>query len=444
MFDGWNTAADGTGDFYADGATVTLLDDLTLYAQWNQLFNITVVQASHGSISASATQAFEGAEIILTATPDPCYVMTQWTVTDAQGNPVNVTENQFEMPASDVTVSTSFVFSAQSFVREYQLVTSVDQLVAGRTYLIVNKANSKAWGTTQNTNNRSAAAVTIEDGIIPEIDNTVCELTLGGSTGAWTFFDAGYGNNGGYLYAASSSYNYLRTQATNNNNGKWSITIGAEGAATIQAQGSNSRNLLKYNNSSDIFACYASGSNQLDVYLFRRTELSDYLVDLDVELAADWNWWSTNIEITVGQLEAALGDNGLSIISQDGGTATYSSYGWGGDLTTIEVGKMYMIQTSAACSFILTGGGVDPAQHPITLHYGVNWLGFIGSESLTLDEAFAGFTPTNLDNIKSNNGSATYYQGRGWRGNISKLNPGQGYIYKSKANEAKTFCFPSR
>ena len=33
-FNGWNTAANGTGTAYADGATVKLAEDLTLYAQW--------------------------------------------------------------------------------------------------------------------------------------------------------------------------------------------------------------------------------------------------------------------------------------------------------------------------------------------------------------------------------------------------------------------------
>ena len=32
----WNTAADGTGDSYADGATVNLTENTTLYAQWEQ------------------------------------------------------------------------------------------------------------------------------------------------------------------------------------------------------------------------------------------------------------------------------------------------------------------------------------------------------------------------------------------------------------------------
>ena len=440
MFDGWNTAADGTGDFYADGATVTLLDDLTLYAQWNQLFNITVVQASHGTITASATQAFEGSEIILTATPDPCYVLTQWMVTDAQGNSVNVTENQFEMPASDVTVSTSFVFSAQSFVREYQLVTSTDQLVAGRTYLIVNVANGKALGTTQNSNNRSAAAVAIEDGIISEIGSDVCELTLGGSTGAWTFKDG----NKGYLFAAGGG-NYLRTQTNLTTNGKWQITV-SEGVANIVSKGNVTQNTIKFNlnGGNPIFSCYASSSTQLEVYLFRRTELSDYPADLSVDLVAGWNWWTPSIDLSLQQLETALGENGITIISHDGNSASLSTYGWGGFLTSIELGKMYLVQTQEACTLNLTGVGADPTQHGITLNPGINWIGLVGTQSMTLDEAFANFTPTNLDNIKTANGSATYYQGRGWRGSISTLKPGQGYIYNSRASSTKTFCFPVR
>ena len=39
----WNTAADGTGDSYADGATVNLTVDTTLYAQWEDNHSITKV-----------------------------------------------------------------------------------------------------------------------------------------------------------------------------------------------------------------------------------------------------------------------------------------------------------------------------------------------------------------------------------------------------------------
>ena len=42
-FTGWNTAADGTGDSYADGATVNLTEDTTLYAQWEDNHSLTKV-----------------------------------------------------------------------------------------------------------------------------------------------------------------------------------------------------------------------------------------------------------------------------------------------------------------------------------------------------------------------------------------------------------------
>ncbi|MBR4390605.1 MAG: endonuclease [Bacteroidales bacterium] len=442
VFEGWNTAADGTGDYYADGATVTLLDDLTLYAQWNQLFNITLVQANHGSIVANATQAIEEAEIVLTATPDPCYALNFWMVTDALGNPVNVTENQFEMPANDVTVTAVFMYSPQSFVKEYQLVTSTNQLVAGHTYLIVNVANGKALGTTQNSNNRSAAAVTIEDDIIASIDNTVCELTLGGGTGAWTFFDEGYGNNGGYLYAASSNNNYLRTQATNNNNGKWSITIGANGAATITAQGSNTRNLLKYNNSSDIFACYASSSTQLDVYLFRRTEIYDYPTEQINTLSGNWTWWSTYLDIDLAQLEEALGDNCLNIVSQNGTLSYIAGAGWdGANFESLDLSRMYMLDMTAACQLALTGTPVNPKDCPISINPGFNWMGYPLAQSTPINQALSGLNASAYDRIISHS-SYAIYSGTSWIGSLKELDPGVGYIYFSNASSNKVFYFP--
>lgn len=42
-FNGWNTAADGTGDSYADGATINLTENTTLYAQWEDIHSLTKV-----------------------------------------------------------------------------------------------------------------------------------------------------------------------------------------------------------------------------------------------------------------------------------------------------------------------------------------------------------------------------------------------------------------
>ena len=166
--------------------------------------------------------------------------------------------------------------------------------------------------------------------------------------------------------------------------------------------------------------------------------------NVEIEFAEGWNWWTPCADITLEDLEAALGSNAISITSQDGITITYdANYGWSSELNALEVGKMYMVRMSQACTVYVNGTLVDPANYPITLNPGSNWIGFIGTEEMTLDDAFSNFTPTNLDNIKTVNGTATYYQGRGWRGNISTLKPSQGFIYRSKASTSQTFNYPS-
>ena len=99
--------------------------------------------------------------------------------------------------------------------------------------------------------------------------------------------------------------------------------------------------------------------------------------------------------------------------------------------------------TSEACAITFTSEMVDPTLYPISLAPGNNWIGFISTQSMSLNEAFSGFTPTDRDVIKSANGKATYYQGYGWQGSLNTLEPGKGYIYKSNATGTRTFTYPS-
>jgi hypothetical protein len=163
------------------------------------------------------------------------------------------------------------------------------------------------------------------------------------------------------------------------------------------------------------------------------------------ELVSGWNWWSTNVDITLSELKEALGTHGLRIAAQDGKFATYNANSgtWSGNLQSIELGKMYKIRTSEACTITLNGEMINPSDYPISLYSGNNWIGFLGNESLNLNEAFGDFTPTDRDIIKSANGKATYYQGYGWQGSLNTLEPGKGYIYKSNATTVRTFTYPS-
>ena len=153
----------------------------------------------------------------------------------------------------------------------YTKITSASELEVGANYLIVahyDDLGVLAMGY-QKPSNRNAVVVsengesiTVTPGTNPESTTEVFQITLGGSTGAWTLFDE---VANGYLYASSSSQNQLKTQATLDDNGKWSITFNNDGTAEVVAQGANERNNMRFNpntsNNAPLFSCYASSSN---------------------------------------------------------------------------------------------------------------------------------------------------------------------------------------
>ena len=132
-------------------------------------------------------------------------------------------------------------------------------LAAGDIIILVNESASKAMSTTQKANNRDGVAVTITNYTIQPSSN-VQQITLEGAPGAW-YLKVG---NGRYLYAGSSSSNQLLTGAKSDN-AKASI-VSNSGDADIKFQGNNTRNLLRYNNSNSLFACYASGQAPVQIY----------------------------------------------------------------------------------------------------------------------------------------------------------------------------------
>ncbi len=89
----------------------TVTSDSTFVANFTALQQHTVTcnTTQNGTISASPTSAYMGDIITLTATPASGYYLGSWTVMDASNNNITVTNNQFTMPDSNVTVSATFV-----------------------------------------------------------------------------------------------------------------------------------------------------------------------------------------------------------------------------------------------------------------------------------------------------------------------------------------------
>ncbi len=72
-------------------------------------YEININSCIGGTVTANPTSASAGAEITLTVTPDEGYKLGTLTVRDATEGDVTVTDNKFTMPASNVTVSATFV-----------------------------------------------------------------------------------------------------------------------------------------------------------------------------------------------------------------------------------------------------------------------------------------------------------------------------------------------
>lgn len=169
----------------------------------------------------------------------------------------------------------------------YKLVKDVSTLTSGDQIFIssTKDGSGKLLSITQNKNNRGETDVSVSNERIGTIPATAQAIILEKIVSETDAKDVKYAFNVGtidtpkYLYAASNSKNYLRTQDINNDNGKFTISISdTNGVATIRAQGGNSHNLLQYNSSSKIFSCYAS--SQQNIYLFKTSQL--YTVSFDL------------------------------------------------------------------------------------------------------------------------------------------------------------------
>lgn len=213
---------------------------------------------------------------------------------------------------SIVAMAVLMVISAVGYAQTtYTKVTSESELNAGDKVLLVGiDDNGQAWAMSyQKTNNRKALEVSMDgDAVVatvatdPSSQTEPFEITIGGQTGAWTFFDA-LGN--GYLYAPGGG-NYLKTQADNDDKGEWTLSMDGDGFVPT-SNGGVEQNIMRYNpntqNNDPLFGCYkpSSSVNGL-VYIFKNDggtptihpEPSNYPTDfaavtMGTEVVVTWN-----------------------------------------------------------------------------------------------------------------------------------------------------------
>lgn len=187
-----------------------------------------------------------------------------WIVTGTDGNLIDTLTLE-EMADTGYTIGTIGVIITLGTevvgAPEWTLVTDASALTVGDQIVIVAADSAFALSTTQNGNNRGQAAV-VKDGNTITFGADVQIITLEAGTTAGTLaFNVG----DGYLYAASSSKNYLRTEASLSANSSWIVTI-TDGVTSIVAQGANTRNTIYYNKASSLFSAYSGAQQAVCIY----------------------------------------------------------------------------------------------------------------------------------------------------------------------------------
>ena len=163
----------------------------------------------------------------------------------------------------------------------------------------------------------------------------------------------------------------------------------------------------------------------------------------EITVAPGWNWISFYLRqddnsLNNIQLTDFNGDQVPLLFMKD--QNNFSEYygentGWFGALTEIDVKKTFLFKNNGNSNGKLTITGQKEDIIGIRLETGWNWIGYPRSEPATL---WTTTNPSGLlseakdgDFIKDQNNFATYYDGLGWFGALTTLEPGKGYFYKS-------------
>ena len=392
------------------------------YDQWILCIDdITIVEGDVDDGSISGTFE-EDQSCTVVATPNTGYHFVNWT------------EN-----GTSVSSNASYTFTVTG---NRDLVANFSQQV--QTYTITATANPTSGGTV-------TGAGTYNQG-------STATLTATANTG-YTFTNWKKGNtvvstNPTYTFTVESDGAYVATFTRNSY--VISATANPTAGGTVSGAGTYNHGasctLRATANEGYTFVKWTKNGTQVSTnanYTFTVTEAATYVANFEqntdtqtVTLPVGWSWWSTYVEISMIDLMSALGTDGTSIVSQDGMLSYMDDYGWDGDIFSLELSQMYEINMNGTAEVTVSAVVADPADYPVTLNHGYTWIGYPVQQSMNVSNALSGLNAVTGDFIKSKSGMAMY-TGSNWVGTLNSMVPGQGYMYYSNANNAKTFTYPS-
>ena len=424
----------------------------------SQTFTVTVASANteHGTVSGGGEFSY-GESCTVTATAAEGFLFTSWTengevVTGANPYTFNVTNDHnltanfiqaIEIGESETTNSYLPSYSYYKQALSQQIYTAEEIGAAG----IITSIAFYNEGAERTRNYDFYLATTTKssfesdtDWITVSADDKVFSGNVTMTANAWTFitFDTPF------EYDGSSNL----VLVADDNSGRYDsspyMACSVFGTSSSQAIYVYSDNTnydpmsppTSYSGYSEYHATLSMKN-----HILLGIETSEPQVQQTIELAQGINWFSTYVEITLEDLQDALvatGNTSITIASQTQ-SISYQNGRWRGSLT-FDLSQMYKITVENACEIVLEGTPVNPADYPVTIRNGANWIAFPLATSMGLADAFDGFA-INGDMVKSQGSTATYIRNH-WNGAFD-LQPGKGYIYQSTTEGDRTLVFPS-
>ncbi|MCQ2112307.1 MAG: hypothetical protein MJY95_03075 [Bacteroidaceae bacterium] len=315
--DRWNTKT--------SGLTYEVKSNVSFRANFDALAEYAVNFYSVGTpINETAYPVFEG-QTVESVKPDfdvPAgWTLSGWTIEGTFGNgsaapdmyDITATLPALEEGASNEINLYAVYTQNITGVGEsaWKLVTDESTLKAGDKVIIAADGNNEfAMSTVQNDNNRGTAPIT-KTGNTCTIESTAQQFILEEGMKENTF---SFNTGSGYIYAASSNSNYLKTQTSKSDNSSWEITI-SNGVTSIVAQGTNTHNVLKYNSNSSCFSCYTGGQQPVCLYRYEVGSMPIYAV---AELPTAFNMTTQDVYTTLAAaVEAVEGTATIKMIANE-------------------------------------------------------------------------------------------------------------------------------
>ncbi len=221
---------------------------------------VSITGDGASAFSATPMTLTESGTIVVSASSDTQGTFSATLTISDDANGAESKEISLSLTVTEPVVEETAVSTTSKWVAatDADLVDGAEVLITG-----VKESATYAMGV-QNNNNRAAVLASVDgEGI----------LTPGEGTMSFILEDQGDGtfalrtSNGKYLYAASSSSNYLKTRDAigDDSNANWTLT-----ATSAIANGDNTNETVRFNsgNNPKIFSCYADESKQSVIALY--------------------------------------------------------------------------------------------------------------------------------------------------------------------------------